>query len=93
MEKERSFMCSISACQHQAYYCQNLALELDDFAIREGHTGTILVCMTYDGTILNIILRRTILELEAYFSEQVTLCALKPIAHRNGFDKGLSYIR
>ncbi len=55
-------------------------LGLDDFAIRKGHTYNTGLHDLRNGTFLDIIPGRTILELEAYFSEQVTLCALKPIA-------------
>lgn len=68
------------ACQHKASYCQNLVLGLDDFAIRKGHTYNTGLHDLRNGAFLDIIPGRTILELEAYFSEQVTLCALKPIA-------------
>ncbi len=67
------------ACLHKASHCQNLVLGLDDFAIRKGHTYNTGLHDLRNGTFLDIVPGRTTLELEAYFSEQVTLCALKPI--------------
>ncbi len=67
-------------CQHKALHCQNLVLGMDDFAIRKGHTYNTGFHDLRNGTFLDIIPGRTIHELETYFSTQMTLCALKPIA-------------
>ncbi|WP_285398114.1 hypothetical protein [Lysinibacillus sp. fls2-241-R2A-57] len=51
------------ACQHKASHCQNLVLGLDDFAIRKGHTYNTGLHDLRNGTFLDIIPGRTILEL------------------------------